>query len=107
VGECRLTLSEVIVEQHQLMAAFDDAEKWSKDHNASALEKTQYAAGPLVETGLRVSATQPIYRGAYVSAYVEGLFSPLSWGVTLDHSVVWTSPHFAEAIGLDVGLRFE
>ena len=65
------------------------------------------AAGPIVETGLRVGAMQRIYRGAYVSAYVEGVLLPLRWGVTLDHSVVWTSPHFAEAIGLDVALRFE
>jgi hypothetical protein len=65
------------------------------------------SAGPIVETGLRVNAKQPIYGGAYVSAYVEGLYLPLRWGVTLDHSVVWTSPHFAEAIGLDVAFRFE
>ena len=32
-----------VVEQSQLPAAFDDAEEWSKDHDAPSLEKTQHA----------------------------------------------------------------
>ena len=64
------------------------------------------AAGPILETGLRASATQRVYRSAFVSAYAEGLVLPILWTVTLDQSVVWTSPRFAGTIGLDVAVRF-
>jgi hypothetical protein len=65
------------------------------------------AAGPIVETGFRVRASQRIFGRAYASASAEVLVLPVVWAVTLDHSVVWTSPRFAQAFGLDVALRFE
>ena len=33
---------KVIVEQRQLMTAFDDAEEWSKDHDTAALEDIEF-----------------------------------------------------------------
>jgi hypothetical protein len=65
------------------------------------------AAGPLLEMGFRAKATQRIYRTLYASAYGEGLVLPILWAVTLDRSVVWTSPRFAATIGFEVALRFE
>jgi hypothetical protein len=64
------------------------------------------ARGPILETGVRVSATQRIFRRVYASAHADFLVLPINWQVTLDHTVVWTSPRFAETIGLDVALRF-
>jgi hypothetical protein len=61
----------------------------------------------IVETGFRIGAMHRLYGNTYVSAYGEGLVLPIRWSVTLDHDVVWTSPRFAETIGLDVSYRFE
>ena len=41
LSQGRLALSEVIVQKRQLVTVLDDAEEWSKDHNASTLEKTE------------------------------------------------------------------
>ena len=65
------------------------------------------ARGPILETGVRASGTQHIYRHAYASAHADFLVLPINWQVTLDRSVVWTSPRFAQTIGLDIALRFE
>ncbi len=65
------------------------------------------SARPIVETGLRIGATQRLYGNTYLSAYGEGLVLPILWSVTLDHDVVWASPRFAETIGLDMSYRFE
>ncbi len=65
------------------------------------------ARGPILETGVRVRATQHIFRRAYASAYADLLVLPINWQVTLDRTVVWSSPHFAQTFGLDVALRFE
>jgi hypothetical protein len=62
--------------------------------------------GPLVETGLRLAVTQPLGRRVYLAAQVEGLLIVTRWRVTLDQNLVWTSSHFAETIGLDLGVRF-
>lgn len=65
------------------------------------------AMGPVFETGLRARATQPIYGRAYMAVYADALLRPVLWAVTLDRSVVWTSPRFTRTIGFDVALRFE
>lgn len=65
------------------------------------------AVGPIVETGLGVKAVRQIFGLAYVSAHAEFLALPILWAVTLDRSVVWTSPRFAQTIGLDVAMHFE
>jgi len=35
----RFTLGEVVIQKYQFLAAFDDAEEWSKDHDAAAQEE--------------------------------------------------------------------
>ena len=44
---------------------------------------------------------------AHVFAYGEALVLPTLWSVTLDRSVVWTSPRFAETLGLDLAFLLE
>jgi hypothetical protein len=39
LSQGRLTLSKVVVQKRQLVVAFDDAEEWSKDHDAAAQEE--------------------------------------------------------------------
>jgi hypothetical protein len=63
--------------------------------------------GALLEVGLRASAMQRIFRHAYVSVFTEVLVLPILWSVTLDQNEVWTSPRFAETLGLDLVIRFE
>jgi hypothetical protein len=65
------------------------------------------AMGPVFETGLRARATQQIYKRAYMAAYAEALLRPVLWAVTLDRSVVWTSPRLTQTMGFDVAFRFE
>jgi len=65
------------------------------------------STGAILETGLRIKATQRIYRSAYVSVFADGLVLPIRWGVTLDRNVVWTSPRFVEMLGLDVSVHFD
>lgn len=65
------------------------------------------AGGAILETGFRAKASQQIFQRAYVSVYAEALVRPILWAVTLDQTVVWRSPRFAEALGIDVSLRFK
>jgi hypothetical protein len=62
--------------------------------------------GPLVETGFRLTLTQPLGRRVFVAVRAEGLLIVTRWRVTLDDAPVWTSSRFTEIIGLDVGVRF-
>jgi hypothetical protein len=62
--------------------------------------------GSVFEVGLRLAVTQGLGRLAYVAARAEGLVNVMRWNVTLDKILVWTSPRFAETIGIDVGVRF-
>jgi len=62
--------------------------------------------GPLVQTGLRLAVLQPLGLRLYVSAQAEALILVTRWRVTLDDDLVWTSPHFAGTVGLDLGVRF-
>jgi hypothetical protein len=62
--------------------------------------------GPLGEAGLRLAVTQPVGRRVYVAVQLAGLFVVTRWRVTLDKSLMWSSPRFAETIGIDVGVRF-
>jgi hypothetical protein len=62
-------------------------------------------AGAILEAGLRLAATESLGRHVYLTAHVEGLVNLTVWRVTLDQNVVWTSPRFAETVGLDLGLR--
>lgn len=63
--------------------------------------------GPLLQTGLRAGATLGVLPRTYISASAEVLVVPILWSVTLDRSVVWTSPRFAGTLGLDLVFRFE
>lgn len=63
-------------------------------------------AGLLLQTGLRLVLRQDLGRHAYLAAHAEGLLNLRAWRVTLDNDVVWTSPRFAETVGLYVGVRF-
>ena len=65
------------------------------------------ATGPLLETGLRAGATLRVARHVALSAGGEVLVLPILWSVTLDDSVVWTSPRLAGTLGLDLVFRFE
>jgi hypothetical protein len=62
--------------------------------------------GSVFEVGLRLAVTQGLGRHAYLAARAEGLVNVMRWNVTLDKTLVWTSPRFAETLGLDVGVRF-
>ena len=65
------------------------------------------ASGPILEIGVRGSATQRIFRRTYASLHADFLVLPMNWQVTLDRTVVWASPRFAQTLGLDVAMRFE
>ncbi len=63
-------------------------------------------SGLALQTGMRLAISQSFWDRAYVAAYVEGLAMLTRWRVNLDRNLVWTSPRFAETLGLDVGVRF-
>ncbi len=71
------------------------------------IEAPASESGPLLETGLRVGASQRILGRVHVAAYAEALVLPVLWSVRLDDSVVWTSPRWAETLGLELAYRFE
>lgn len=65
------------------------------------------AGGAILETGIRGALTQRLYRGAHITAFAEGLVSPIRWSVTLDQNTVWTSPRFAGTTGIDLAWSFQ
>lgn len=62
--------------------------------------------GVVLQAGVRLGLQQDLGQRIYVAAYAEGLVNLRPWKVVLDNSVVWSSPRFAEVLGLDVGLHF-
>ena len=71
------------------------------------IESPTSHSGPFVQVGLRLAVMQNLWRRAFVVAKAEGLATLTGWRVTLDRTLVWTSPRFAGTLGLDVGVRFE
>ena len=71
------------------------------------VDDPEAASGPLVELGLRVGVTRRLHRQLYLAAHSEVLGVPTIWSVTLDRSVVYTSPRLAGTLGCDLVLRFE
>ncbi|MES1175585.1 MAG: hypothetical protein ABUL62_14790 [Myxococcales bacterium] len=61
---------------------------------------------PIVEAGARVGIEQPIGSRVFVNAHLDGLAVLARRTATLDGVPVWSTPPFAAALGLDVGLRF-
>jgi len=65
------------------------------------------ATGPLLELGLRAGVTQRLHRRLHVGAHGEVLGVPTIWSVTLDRSVVYTSPRLAGTLGCDLLVRLD
>lgn len=65
------------------------------------------ATAPVIQTGLRAGVSHRIFARSYLSAYAELLVLPIRWSVTLDQNVVWTSPRFAETLGVEWGMHFK
>lgn len=61
---------------------------------------------PYVDAGLRGGFTQPLGQRSYLNAHADGLVVLTRWTATLDDVPVWTTPRFAAAIGIDVGVQF-
>ncbi len=71
------------------------------------IDTPRSGSGPFLQAGLRLAATQPFWRRAFVSVRTEGLVTLTRSRVTLDQILVWTSPRFAGTLGLDLGVRFQ
>jgi hypothetical protein len=63
-------------------------------------------AGLVLQAGMRLAVRQSLGRRAYVAMHADGVFNLRPWKVALDQDVVWTSPYFAEIVGLEIGIKF-
>jgi len=64
------------------------------------------ATGLVLQTGLRLGASQSIGKWAYITAHVDGFANLARGTVTLDAMPVWTNPRFAATLGLRAYVRF-
>lgn len=62
--------------------------------------------GLFSQIGARIAATQDLGNGFFVSARGDGLVMLSPWAVTLNHTLVWTTPRIGGMIGLDFGVYF-
>ena len=60
---------------------------------------------PFVDAGLRGGFNQPLGERAFINAHADGLVVLTRWTASLDEVPVWTTPRFAAAIGIDVGVQ--
>lgn len=61
---------------------------------------------PFVDAGLRAGFKQALGQRAFLNAHADGLVVLTRWTASLDDVPVWTTPRFAAAIGIDVGVQF-
>jgi hypothetical protein len=64
------------------------------------------AAGIFIQSGLRLAVTQTLGDRALVVLHGDGLALLTQGIVTINSMPVWTTPHIAAALGLDLGVRF-
>jgi hypothetical protein len=64
------------------------------------------ATGLFSQIGARIAATFDLGNRLFVSARGDGFVMLSPWAVTLNHTVVWTTPRIGGMIGLDFGLYF-
>lgn len=63
-------------------------------------------SGLFSQIGARIAGTLDFGNRFFVSARGDGLVMVSPWAVTLNHTVVWTTPRFGGMIGLDFGVHF-
>jgi hypothetical protein len=62
--------------------------------------------GLFSQIGARIAATLDLSNRLFVSVRGDGLVMLSPWAVTLNQTVVWTTPRIGGMIGLDFGLHF-
>ncbi len=63
------------------------------------------ASAFMAQAGLRLAASQPLGRRAFLLARAEGLVNLTRSTVTLDSLPVWAAPRLAATFGIDIGLK--